>query len=350
MRASLPIVLVIAAVALSCSPEPEAPTPVVDTDAPVELELPDISELDMPLAYQDALVLALTVNAHTAFMSHTRTLDRFNTGCPDIYAGPPPSELFDADVDEDAPGVTWADFCAGPDGSTFSGYGYWAGDVGVEGQPGSVEGLTVNADREMIADGVVGGPEGTVLEIDAELSDALYRVDADGYTRWSYSSLVDGTVTGSDPFPPGSLAPDGWRTDLYLYQSGGDIDRIEARGNVYLFEGRMQGRFDSMAMDLEVVGTLGAGPSDCTLEPRGWIGLRDEDAFWYDLVFLPRDDSDITGPDYPNDPLSDCDGCGTLYLRGVESGEVCPDFSFLFDGTREPPSVDEFILSLRDLP
>lgn len=331
-------------------PPPTFETPF-DTDPPPSLVLPDITGLDMEAAYQDALALALTVNARTAFVSHHRAIERFNTGCPDVYAGLPPDDLVRVDgVQGDPPGVTWADFCMGPDGTSFSGYGYWDGNVSVQGQPGTPEGLTVNAARTMAADGVVATADGVFLEIDGELSDALYRVDAEGYTRWSYSSLVDGTVTGSDPFPPGALAPDGWRTDLYTYQSGGNVDRIEARGNVYLFTGRMFDRFDSMAMDLEVIGTLGAGPDDCTLEPLGWIGLRDEDAFWYDLIFLPRAGSDVTGPDYPNDPLSDCDGCGTLYLRGVEVGEVCPDFSFLFEAERPIPNVDEFVLSLRDLP
>lgn len=340
----------IALVLLACNGG-EAPVPtVLDVDPPTPLVLPDITGLDMPVAYQDALSLAMTVTANTAFTSHTRSIDRFEPGCPDVYAGAPPEDLVDADIDEDATGLTWADFCQGPEQTSFSGYGYWEGDVAVGGRTDTPEGRTVNADRRMVANGVVGLTDGIFLEIDGELSDALYRVDAQDYTRWSYSSLVDGTVTGIDPFPAGSLAPDGWRTDLYLYHSGGDIDRLEARGNVYLFTGRMQGRFDSMAMDLEVVGELGAGPDDCTLEPRGWIGLRDEDANWYDLVFLPRDDSDITGPDYPNDPLSDCDGCGTLYLRGVESGEVCPDFGFLFDGSRQPPPVQDFVHSLRDLP
>ena len=137
---------------------------------------------------------------------------------------------------------------------------------------------------------------------------------------------------------------------MYSYRSGGDVERLELRGNVLLFDALLQGRFDSVAADLEFVGTLGAGPEDCTAEPRGWMGLRDENAWWYDLVFLPRYDDDIIAENYANDPLSVCDGCGTLFVRGVESGEVCVDFEDLFDKDPELPDLEEFILTLHNLP
>jgi hypothetical protein len=327
-------------------PEPIKPEPVVD-----ELELPDITGLDIEKSFEDALALALTVTARTPFNSLANSFDRFQTGCPDVWAGVPPEEFADLDVDmDDAEGLTWSDHCENPDGGYFNGHGYWDGQIAVQGNPNTPEGITIEADRELIGDGVIGDLSGVFFEFDGEASDSLYTVEADGYNRWIYSSLVTGTVTGRDPFPEGSLAPVGWRTDLYLFKTGGDEDSLEARGNVYLFTGRMNERFDSMAMDINVIGQLGAGPDDCTQEPLGWIGLRDENAVWYDLIFLPRSEDDITGIPYPNDPLSECDGCGTLYIRGVESGEYCPDFSFLFDGTLEPPPVEEFVSSLRDLP
>ena len=57
-----------------------------------------------------------------------------------------------------------------------------------------------------------------------------------------------------------------WRTDLYVSVTGGDEERIETRGNVYLFEEVLAGRFDSVAVDLDVIGEVGAGPDDCLLE------------------------------------------------------------------------------------
>ena len=104
-------------------------------------------------------------------------------------------------------------------------------------------------------------------------------------------------------------------------------------------------------MDLILTGETGAGPDDCTLEPKGWIGLRDENAYWYDLVFMPKDASDSTG--YLDDEHSVCDGCGTLYLRGLETenyGQICPDFNDLWLGdTVELPAAEDFILTIQQL-
>jgi hypothetical protein len=146
------------------------------------------------------------------------------------------------------------------------------------------------------------------------------------------------------------VTPEGYRTDLYQFISGGDVDRYEARGNVYMFTPQLQGKFDSIAVDIALQGPLGAGPEDCTLEPLGWIGVRDDEARWYDVVFLPRYEEDIVGDKYPNDPLSICDGKGRLYIQGIEQElEVEVDFSFLFDGSFELPVAEDFILPLHSL-
>jgi hypothetical protein len=333
---------------LACVDEP-TPIPTPERAAvPAPLDIPDVSDLDFERDFRDAMELAMSVTSRTLFDSHRRSVESFGEGCPDVYIGTPPEDLARVDV-RDPTGLTWSDRCIQPDTArTFSGYGYWEGDVLVSGDPASAEGRTVEADRMLVADGVVGDAEGVVFEFDGEASDSMSSVEAEGFTRWSYSSLIDGTSTGRDPFPADSLTPDGWRTDLYVALTGGDVDSIELRGNAYFFDARIDGRFDSIALDISLQGELGAGPDDCTAEPLGWIGLRDENAVWYDLVFLPRFAFDVTGQPYPNDPLQECDGCGTLYIRGVEQGEVCPDLSGIFDLT--PPSVEEFVLSVREIP
>ena len=149
--------------------------------------------------------------------------------------------------------------------------------------------------------------------------------------------------------PTGFLGPDevvdeAWRS------VGLGADRLEARGNVYLFEGRIQDRFDSIVVDMELIGDLGRGPDDCVLEPRGYIGLRDTNAYWHDLVFLPRYEDDLTNNGFPNEPLSVCDGCGTLYIRGVKTVDVCVDFSSVFSGGLIRPPIEDFVQSLHDLP
>lgn len=321
-------------------PAEEAPPP--DRGATVEpLVLPDLEGIDFVAAFTDALQLTRTVNTQAPWAGHVTGLELRQEGCPDLWSGAPE----EADL-MDATGISWADYCDTPGGLYYDGFAYWETAMGVSVD---LETVTWEASRTLVADAIVGAPEGVIFELDGTATDSVYRVEAGGETsRWIYSSLVEGTVTGSGAFADDTLTPAGWRTDLYLYLTGGDVDSFEARGNVYLFDGRLHERFDSLAMDLELAGPTGLGPDDCGLEPKGWIGLRDENAYWYDVVFLPVSEDATT--DYDNAPLSDCDGCGTLYVRGVASGEVCMDFTFLFDGSFAPPDVADFILTLHDLP
>ena len=137
-------------------PEPIKPEPVVD-----ELEIPDITGLDMEQSFEDALRLALTVTARTPFNSLANSFDRFQTGCPDVWAGVPPEEFADLDIDnEEAEGLTWSDHCENPDGGYFNGHGYWDGQIAVQGDPDSPEGITIEADRELMGDGVIGDLSG----------------------------------------------------------------------------------------------------------------------------------------------------------------------------------------------
>jgi hypothetical protein len=205
----------------------------------------------------------------------------------------------------------------------------------------------------MLANSVVGNNDEVLYEFDGEGSDSLYLVESPDYTRWTYSSLIQATVTGdiiSDL--TGATNGGGWRTDLYLYLTGGNADYLEARGNVFLFETRLSERFDSMAMDLTFTGPNGAAPDSCTQEPVGWIGLRDENAYWYDLVFQPADAGDTDGS-MADTEYTECDGCGTLYIRGIETieyGEICVDFSWLWD--KNPlvlPEPEDFVFTIRDI-
>ena len=232
---------------------------------------------------------------------------------------------------------------------------WWETEVSGNGRVDEDAGRTTEASRVLEGDAVVAIEGDVRFEFKGDANDYLYRVDQgegkDAYQRWIYRTTVDGTVTGSDLFGDGDVASGGYRTDLYLDLTGGDVDRLQARGNVYLFEPVIEGRFDSISVDMDLQGVRGAGPEDCTLEPLGWIGLRDPDAVWYELVFLPRITEDIIGEPFPNEPLSICDGCGTLYVRGVESGEVCVDLTDLFDTIESKlPVVDDYVLTLHELP
>lgn len=321
----------------------------VDLGSPAEeLVLPDMDGIDLPAAFADALRLSSDVSLDLAWRANNETLELRHEGCPDLYVGGPNEGDFEAD--EEYPGVSWNDYCATPGGLYYGGYVYWDSTLTGEGDPDTAEGRTLNGSRTMEASAVVGDNTSVMFEFKGSGSDSLYLAEAKGgYSRWVYSTLVEATVTGSAVAEAAGGSDDGWRTDLYIYATGGSADTLEMRGNVFFFTPRIQQRFDSVAMELVFAGPDGAAPDACTLEPTGWIGLRDANAYWYDLVFQPTAVEEGAQPDTE---YSACDGCGTLYIRGVETveyGEVCVDFSWLWsEGTVDLPNPEDFITTFRE--
>ncbi|MFK7929209.1 MAG: hypothetical protein AB8H79_13530 [Myxococcota bacterium] len=317
-------------------------------DPPVTLPPPDLTGVDLAAAFEEAFVAMGQIDVRAPWAGHLDGLNLRQPGCPDIYAGNPDIEGIDLNTRNK--GMSWADFCDQSDGTTFGGFEYWEIAVSAEGDETTGAGRTTEASRLLFGDGFIGRGDEALFEFDGEATDGLsFTKAANDYYAWTYSSRVEGTVTGTLPFGDTDMAG-GYRTDLIRRATGGVDQGLEATGNVFFFERRMQGRFDSIGADLEIIGPEAAGPDDCALEPQGWIAIRDEDAYWYDLVFSPRFDGDPNDPNYPNEPYSECDGCGTLYVRGLEQDgiEVCLDLDFLWDGMLAPPELQEFAFTLRD--
>jgi hypothetical protein len=327
--------------ALACKPKEE---PVDTGDKPPDLEVPSVADLNLEEVYETALGLAATTDLRPVWAAHVETLTMGTPGCPDFYAGAPTTET---DV-VDEPSWSWMDHC-GQSSTAYDGYISWVNSVSADsGDPNTPIGRTTEGERSMLGSGIVSQGDDVLFEFRGDAQDAFSLVESEGTTDYTYSSQIDATVTGSLPFD-GSVTPNGYRTEMYVRYSGDTAQRAEIRGNLYLFEPTIADRFDSVSLDLELIGA-GASPDDCTLEPRGWISVRDSDAFWYDVVFLPRTDDDVTDGDYPDDPYTKCDGCGRLYIRGLDQGvDVCPDFSFLWTGALTEPEPEGWATSLRDL-
>ncbi len=318
-------------------------------DPAPELPLPDLDGVDLDAAFADALTVALRADARTAWDGHALGLGAASPGCPDLYAG-----SFDLD-DRDVPdrGLSWSDHCRTPAGDTFGGYAWWEDRLLASGDAAAPAGRTVDASRALRAAGVMADVDGAPWwELNGEATDSLLLTEGPDYAEWTYNSVLRGTLTGLLPFDPDTSGiPGGWRADMYLRATGGDTQTLELRGNLYLFAHRIAGRFDSVDVNL-AWGEPGAqGPDACDLEPRGWIGVRDEDAAWLDVVFQPRFDDDPTGEAYADVERGPCDGCGSLYVRGIEQQgvTVCPDLSFVWDGALTHPAPHEFVLDLRTL-
>jgi hypothetical protein len=67
---------------------------------------------------------------------------------------------------------------------------------------------------------------------------------------------------------------------------------------------------------------------------------------------MPQNAGDSTG--YLDEDHSTCDGCGILYLRGIETenyGQICPDFSglWLSENSMILPEATDFLLTLQQL-
>jgi len=346
--------LVAFAFACKASDKGESEEREVDLGEPApELILPDLSDVDLNGIWLEALEATFAVRGTTIWDGTRRALERRHTGCPSLYVGAPEEADVDADDDARADGISWSDFCETDGGLYYRGYQWWDSRMEAQGDPTTTSGRVANASRTLMSNGVVGDPNRVYNELRGTVEDTLYRVDAGDYRRWSWTSSVVGTTTGEDVWEPvASPLAGGLRADLYLAAEGGDANRWEARGDLYLFERRIGDRFDSVSLNVSMVGELSAGPDECTLEPRGWIGLRDSNAWWLDVVFQPPTDDDLAEVN-PDDPYTACDGCGTLYLRGLEQtielGTACADFSSLWaDPLLEPAEPESFVFVVRD--
>ncbi len=330
---------------ISCGGSQEPDDIVLDD--PVELPAPDLSDVDLKGAFEEAFMALATIDLRPTWAGHKAALDRRAGACPDIFAGNP--DIEDIDIRTSNDGWSWMDFCDQSNGISFGGFQYWEIDVNVSGDPTTGTGRTTEASRFLFGDALVGDGDAVLYEFDGQATDGLTTTSAAGdYYTWSYSSQMDGTATGSLTFD-GTENAGGYRVGLARRASGGVDQGLEANGNVYFFERRIHDRFDSISANFEFIGPEAAGPDECALEPQGYLSLRDQDAFWYDLVFSPRYEGDPDDPDYPNAPYSECDGCGTLYVRGLEQEgiEVCLDLFMLWGGVLDPPPVSEFAFTLR---
>jgi hypothetical protein len=280
--------------------------PSADTPQPTGsgLVVPDITGIDFPAAMQEALDVTFAADLRAAWAAHRQSLGLTRAGCPDFWVGDRDGE--------------WRDHCTTGAGIAWSGELAWNDGLSIEGEEGSPLGVTT---------------------LGARLLDGAAQVDDEGAPLFGFSGTGDDSLYVSEA--------EGYVLGLELAYSGGANSALTARGDVHLPGGLIAGRFDSVSLDVSLDGPGAALPDECAGEPRGWISLRDSDAVWYDLVLQPRFAADATVDPFPNEPYSLCEGCGTLYVRGVESGQVCVDFSALFDGRLQPPEPDGYVLPLR---
>jgi hypothetical protein len=97
----------------------------------------------------------------------------------------------------------------------------------------------------------------------------------------------------------------------------------------------------------------------------GFLGLRGNEGFWFDIYFLPIyavDENTAQSNAFPFERIENqtCDGIGTLFSRNVDLAtldaadanwerEVSPNFDAVRDNLPSP-ALESYIYTLRHLP
>jgi hypothetical protein len=319
----------------------------------------DIWDIDLEAAVADAFTVAGQATLAKAWAAHGETLADAPPGCPQVWIGNLPEDVVDMDMDDDE-GLSWLADCATPDGVAWSGWAHWT-DVLPSG--------TV-ADRTLMGDLAITGPDGLWLVLDGETSDAI-----DTTNGYAYASNLEGELTGSlveGGGVRGELEAS-WASDssFRLFGTVTDLDgfgppdnRDPATSPEVAFDGWTPGmpRFTSVRYDLTLDLTT------CGVEPTGYLGIRGNEGFWLDVYFLPIYDlTEDTAQSnaFPFELIENqtCDGIGTLFARNIlledTSGdgdstdttlarEVAPDFATIV-GALPAPMPGDTLLTLREL-
>ena len=295
------------------------------TDGTIELTMPDLTSVDIDAAFADAIDVAMTVSTGVSWGGHIRSLERRHEGCR-ISTSEHPNFTDDFGLpDGGGNGLLWYDNCTTPGGLFYRGMQYWDGRGAIDGDPQSSSGQTQQGNRTMAGASTVGDNQETRFQFRGTASDSLSRVIAPDYERWTYSSTVEATVSGTDALDPiASLTPGGWRADststppAAVSPARGPGRRLPVRAP---HPGPLRFARDRHRTVERLVGRTGHA-----LEPRGWIGLRDENAWWIDVVFMPTESDDGTGDVWATPATAPATAVGpsTSAGRADPISTICP--------------------------
>lgn len=329
-------------------PEPQPPT--------------DYKAIDMRAAVEEALALGGLTTLSAAWNGHMSALSSGTSACPAVWLGGLPDDLdlnIDFDFDADSPGMSWLANCATDPGNiAFEGFSHWETAIDPSG---------ASASRTLFSDAAVLGGDGTVLfDFDGEASDSM------DFATGEYSSLINGDITGSYVGLGSGL------------RTGGDFEAawgpsgLRMFGTVTAFDGfGPPDTRDASAPELASIPTWSAGmprftsvrfdltfTEECGEEPVGFLGIRGNEGFWFDIYFMPiyaLEDGTFQSKAFPYEQIDNitCDGIGTLFARNIDlkgedeadsawSREIQPDFDAAIS-SMSTPTVADYIYTLRQI-
>jgi len=361
MRTPLQLVVVVALTA--CMPKPPGGTQIGALRDELPPNLPaDFLELDLMAATEEALTIGGISTLAGAWRGHAGSFDHAVFDCPHLRLGAPPEDLVDLNLNNDdlGEGMSWIDDCSTPDAATFDGFTYWDTEIT---QGGAL------ATRSLIADTHIEAADGSVLfDFDGEAEDSL---EGGAYT----SSIVARGLRGSLVGLGGGLRGE-------VEASWSDTGDVSLFGAVTMLDGF--GPPDGRTLDPEETPELSNVPSwepgmprftsvrfdltwdeSCDEEPLGYIGIRGNEGFWFDVYFLPIYDLEEDSAEanaFPFGEVSNttCDGIGTVFVRNIApnsqaaegknfTAEIQPDFAAVLDGLPRP-ALEDFVLTLHQIP
>ena len=178
--------------------------PAEEAPAPAEhLPLPDLSDVDWALAFEQGLQELLSIDTAGAWAAHAEALTLRQPGCPDLWASAPEGT---ADLDAD---LGWADLCRA-DGLDWTGFLFWDGSLSAAGAD------TIVGQRRLVGDARIADLDGVPRFAFTGEAEGAFTQTPDS---WSRSSTVAATAHGSVAAPLGASAVTAWRADLYLFVS-----------------------------------------------------------------------------------------------------------------------------------
>lgn len=295
--------------------EPLVPSEYIYEES--EPPVPNMSADDIALAVQEALAVALEVDAAPLLDGYMSILEGEEDGCPDYY--------------ESDGNTYWYDYCTTDGGTYFSGYGF--GYVYVDTE---VDGYVYNG-QQVYAIAELTGADGSVWEGGGSLGKLTAVYDGEDNLPHTIGQMIVNGAFGYDgPEAAGTWLESDLTPDLTVITY--DIPENEIYptyvGRVLAIDGGLTGLGGTAdTVVLSVQASDAALGNTCAEELAGTVSVRDSEGLWYDVTFH----GGVAFDEQTND-LADCDGCGDIWFRGEYVGEAClPDATTLLDWEGEVP-------------
>ena len=204
----------------------------------------------------------------------------------------------------------WYDYCYTEDGHAFEGYGTALMMLNTQSEDG-----TIWSGTNVWGAGSIQSPDGTTIKMNGWISTRTGTHD-NGTTN-NYAGVTAGYSLSS--------SESSWEQETPYSEVQATHNTI---GHRYIY---INGLYptENITVMLEGLQMLYLGEDECNIEPIGNISIFLDDVGWLDLSLEGVED--LWAP-----AEAGCDGCGSLFRKGVFLSEICLDFSSLISWNEEP--------------